>query len=609
MKKWIAVVFLLVLTASFAQAQLAWEFHPVDGTGEDYNGGLPWVKTADINGDGAMDMFGYAAFIGGTHWWSNEDGAGGTWVRHTISNELSSMDPVDMDNDGDIDMIGAKHAGHVYWWENPDGSGTNWVWHDISLGMPFTPGTSAADMDGDGDIDVAVMHRPLEAGRVIWFENQDNATTWVEHSVDEDFINANFVLATDVDGDGDTDLIGDSYGLDGIFAWWSNEDGLGLTWTRHELHTGDGGCWGLDAADLDGDGDIDILGVSYYHDTVFWWQQNDDGSFTTHEFIIYEGGYFPSPHDVVASDMDDDGDLDVLCAMAGMDCIAYWENVNGDASVWVMHRAAAGFDEPWGVATGDFNGDGLLDICSTAHDDGYVKWWEQPSEIGVTITPTSSTIIPGFGGMLEYSLRLVNGTMSPRMVTWWTMVQLPDGDLYGPTHSYSFSMPANTDITVPGLGQPVPSIAPGGEYALISNVGTMGGRRLTDVFGFSKIGQELAGDVWTWDADNAPQLLNDALASDGTESALAREFTLSAAWPNPFNAATTLSVTLPEMSELSVVVYNVAGQQVAKLAEGSFEAGSHELTFDASHLASGLYFVRATVPGRMSAVQKAMLVR
>ncbi|MCB2213426.1 T9SS type A sorting domain-containing protein [bacterium] len=609
MKKWLAVGLVLVLTASFTQAQLAWNVHQVDGIGGDYLGGRPWVKSCDVDQDGDMDMYGYAAFVGGTHWWSNNDGVGGAWTKHTISNELSTMDPADMDGDGDLDMIGAKNGGHAYWWENSNGLGTDWVWHPIALGMPNTPGTSAADMDGDGDIDLAVMNRPFESGRVIWFENQDNATTWVEHSVDENFVNANFVLATDVDGDGDTDLIGDSYGLDGIFAWWSNEDGLGLTWTYHELHTGDGGCWGLDAADLDGDGDTDILGSSYFHDTVFWWQQSDDGSFTTHEFIIYEGGYFPMPHDVIASDVDGDGDLDVLCAMAGLDCIAYWENVNGDASVWVMHRAAAGFDEPWGVDTGDFNGDGLLDICSTAHDDGYVKWWEQPSEIGVTVIPTASTVIPATGGMLEYSLRLVNDTMSPRLVTWWTMVQLPNGELYGPTHSYSFSMPANTDITVPGLGQPVPSIAPEGEYAFISHVGSMTGLRLTDVFGFSKAGQDLAGDVRSWSAGDSYKAAFDQLAAGDPETALANEFALSAAWPNPFNAATTLTITLPETSELTVMVYNVAGQQVAQLADGSFNAGTHELTFDASGLASGLYFVRATVPGQMTQTQKVMLVR
>jgi len=72
---------------------------------------------------------------------------------------------------------------------------------------------------------------------------------------------------------------------------------------------------------------------------------------------------------------------------------------------------------------------------------------------------------------------------------------------------------------------------------------------------------------------------------------------------------TTVTVALPEASDLSVVVYNVMGKQVATLEDDRLNAGTHTFTFDASGMASGLYFVRATVPGELDAVQKVMLVR
>jgi len=90
--------------------------------------------------------------------------------------------------------------------------------------------------------------------------------------------------------------------------------------------------------------------------------------------------------------------------------------------------------------------------------------------------------------------------------------------------------------------------------------------------------------------------------------ALPTEFSMNA-YPNPFNAATTVSMSLPHGAELSINVYNVVGQQIATLADGRFNAGKHTFTFDASDLASGLYFVRATVPGHLDAIQKVMLVR
>jgi len=68
-------------------------------------------------------------------------------------------------------------------------------------------------------------------------------------------------------------------------------------------------------------------------------------------------------------------------------------------------------------------------------------------------------------------------------------------------------------------------------------------------------------------------------------------------------------VSLPVAGQLTVAVYNTAGQRVAVLHDGSISAGMHNLSFDASHRASGLYFVQATVPGELSQVQKVLLVQ
>ena len=68
-----------------------------------------------------------------------------------------------------------------------------------------------------------------------------------------------------------------------------------------------------------------------------------------------------------------------------------------------------------------------------------------------------------------------------------------------------------------------------------------------------------------------------------------------------------MSIGLP--AELKVLVFNVMGQQVAELANGSFNAGLQTFTINGSNLASGIYFVRATVPGDLNQVQKVMLVR
>ena len=88
------------------------------------------------------------------------------------------------------------------------------------------------------------------------------------------------------------------------------------------------------------------------------------------------------------------------------------------------------------------------------------------------------------------------------------------------------------------------------------------------------------------------------------------EFRLATVYPNPFNAATTISVTLPHAAELSLRVFDIQGRTVATLADGSpVTAGSHAFSFDGSTLSSGIYFVQAMVPGQLNEVRKLVLVK
>ena len=86
------------------------------------------------------------------------------------------------------------------------------------------------------------------------------------------------------------------------------------------------------------------------------------------------------------------------------------------------------------------------------------------------------------------------------------------------------------------------------------------------------------------------------------------EFALSSAYPNPFNPSTSLDLSLNNSGHVSVKVYNVLGQLTATLVNGNMDAGYHTLTWDASNMASGMYFVRVET-GADVAVQKLMLMK
>lgn len=86
------------------------------------------------------------------------------------------------------------------------------------------------------------------------------------------------------------------------------------------------------------------------------------------------------------------------------------------------------------------------------------------------------------------------------------------------------------------------------------------------------------------------------------------KFTLSQNYPNPFNPTTSISFSLPEASNVKLEVFNINGQVVTTLADGQFEAGVHQLTWDGRETASGMYFYKLTT-NNFSETKKMLLLK
>ncbi|MCX6640698.1 MAG: SBBP repeat-containing protein, partial [bacterium] len=89
---------------------------------------------------------------------------------------------------------------------------------------------------------------------------------------------------------------------------------------------------------------------------------------------------------------------------------------------------------------------------------------------------------------------------------------------------------------------------------------------------------------------------------------LPTEYRLSQNYPNPFNPTTTIRYELPTRSQVKLEVFDVSGRLVSTLINGWRKAGSHEVTFDASGLAAGVYVYRLQV-GEYTGVEKMVLLK
>jgi hypothetical protein len=108
----------------------------------------------------------------------------------------------------------------------------------------------------------------------------------------------------------------------------------------------------------------------------------------------------------------------------------------------------------------------------------------------------------------------------------------------------------------------------------------------------------------------APEVISNYSLSGDLSASVANpsSFILHPCSPNPFNPTTTISYELPAASEVSLKVYDTSGRLVTTLINGFRQAGSHEVTFEGSHLPSGIYLYRIQA-GAWSATGKMALVK
>ncbi|MCP3934649.1 MAG: hypothetical protein GY708_04675, partial [Actinomycetia bacterium] len=171
----------------------------------------------------------------------------------------------------------------------------------------------------------------------------------------------------DVDGDGDLDVLSASFNDDKI-VWYENDGSE--SFTAHTITTGANGASSVITADVDGDGDLDVLSASYYDDEIAWYENDGSESFTAHTITTGANG----AQEVTTADVDGDGDLDVLSASSLDHKIAWYEN---DGSQSFSERViTTGANGATSVTTADMDADGDMDVLSSSINNHRIAWYE-----------------------------------------------------------------------------------------------------------------------------------------------------------------------------------------------------------------------------------------
>ncbi len=340
------------------------------------------VSIADLDGDGHNDIVVCDMRRNRVSWLSR--GGGESWVEKTIGGPVAApahAQAADLDGDGDLDVLVAQLGlltpsdapiGAVIAMEN-NGTGT-FTQHTLAEGIARVADVRAGDLDGDGDVDLAVAQFGYVSGETRWMENKGD---WAfESHVIQRLAGPINAIPTDLDGDGDLDLVNlVSQQWEEIHAFVNDGKGAFTPKLLWGAANEDFGSSWIVVEDLDRDGDPDLLysngdawdyGLTLdrpWHG-VQWLENTGNLAFVHHRIGDLHGASGPD-----VGDLDGDGDIDVVVASAYNN----WDDPAARSLVWFENNGSMGFTQHdiasaptqlISVAVGDLNGDGRLDLAT-----------------------------------------------------------------------------------------------------------------------------------------------------------------------------------------------------------------------------------------------------
>jgi hypothetical protein len=432
----------------------AWVEHEITTQADD-----AWsVYAADIDADGDVDVLSASREDNKIAWYENVAGDGSNWAVSIVASDArgaSSVHAADLDGDKDMDLLSASaNDDRVVWYENTARDGTAWKTHTLSDGADYAVAVFAADLDGDGDRDV--ISASVDGNRIAWHENTTvhrNASYLESFDISISADNVQAVHCADLDGDGDEDLVSASAD-DNKIVWYANSTGDGVAWEVAEITDDATGACSVYSADVDRDGDLDVVSASAADDTIAWHENVDGDGSRWETFIITDTA--DGARSVFAADLDGDGDADLMSASSTDDRIVWYENRFGHVDSWVIHEITGAADEANSVFAADLDRDGDLDVLSASYSDDTIAWYENSAGDGTaweihTITTLANGIesIHAVDVDADGDTDVLSASKEDDTIAWYEN-RAGDGSAWT-THKVSTTVPGAINVSAADL--------------------------------------------------------------------------------------------------------------------------------------------------------------
>ncbi|WP_040280073.1 T9SS type A sorting domain-containing protein [Psychroserpens damuponensis] len=368
---------------SSSGSTISW-FENIDGLGSfgsevvlDSNSYSTHVIAEDMDADGDLDIL-FSQSNSELRWLDNLNSNATTWTANdisTIADGIIDVVVADIDGINGVDLVISSSINNKLFWCQNDGSNNFDSGQQLNTISGNAKGVAVADINGDTFLDVI----SVAGSEVSYYQNTDGLGAFSDQQIISTAINdGEIAVASDLTGNGFMDVVSAS-SIDNKIAWYQNIDELGNFSSQQLLSHSVEGLKSIYKADLDGDGDLDVLSVSNYG-VVYWYEFIEETeTFDVPKVITELDEDFET---IYAEDLDGDGDMDVITGSYYFNSIKWFENLDGLGTFSSANLITDTLSSVTSMSVFDVDGDNDNDVVALSFFDGKLVWFENTDGTG-----------------------------------------------------------------------------------------------------------------------------------------------------------------------------------------------------------------------------------